>query len=240
MHPNQCAARVGYDLGRQLIDKDHSSTWSTTSPATPSTLALLPASAAGYFQALYHTDDGLPKALHHVPAYFLEFSSNHWISPSPSTSTQCSSSLTSPRLNFQRAAPKSPVLSPSLKDTYVFYTSKFQLQGPRTPASSLSQSQRAAPSHIGPRSAVINAFRLQNYLNGQSFYLWHCAQGELSQDPEDSQRSAKFRSWMILTALDPLYTVERNRVSLTPLPRNSLEKPQWVCAPSVRPSLLKQ
>ena len=66
MHPNQCAARVGYDLGRQLIDKDHSSTWSTTSPATPSTLALLPASAAGYFQALYHTDDGLPKALHHM------------------------------------------------------------------------------------------------------------------------------------------------------------------------------
>lgn len=118
---------------------------------------------------------------------------------------------TPPRLNFQRAAPKSPVLSPSLKDTYVFYTSKFQLQGPRTPASSLSQSQRAAPSHIGPRSAVINAFRLQNYLNGQSFYLWHCAQGELSQDPEDPQRSAKFRSWMILTALDPLYTVERNR-----------------------------
>ena len=201
MHPNQCAARVGYDLGRQLIDKDHSSTWSTTSPATPSTLALLPASAAGYFQALYHTDDGLLKALHHVPAYLLEFSSNHWISPSPSASTQCSSSPTSPRLNFQRAAPKSPVLSPSLKDTYVFYTSKFQLQGPRTPASSLSQSQRAAPSHIGPRSAVINAFRLQNYLNGQSFYLWHRAQGALSQDPEDSQRSAKFRSWMILTAL---------------------------------------
>ena len=92
MHPNQCAARVGYDLGRQLIDKDHSSTWSTTSPATPSTLALLPASAAGYFQALYHTDDGLLKALHHVPAYLLEFSSNHWISPSPSASTQCSSS----------------------------------------------------------------------------------------------------------------------------------------------------
>lgn len=30
---------------------------------------------------------------------------------------------------------------------------------------------------------------------------------------------------MILTALDPLYTVERNRVSLTPLPRNSLENP---------------
>ena len=195
----------------ELIDKDHSSTWSTTSPATPRTLALLPASAAGYFQALYHTDDGLLKALHHVPAYLLEFSSNHWISPSPSASTQRSSSPTSPRLNFQRAAPKSPVLSPSLKDTYVFYTSKFQLQGPRTPASSLSQSQRAAPSHIGPRSAVINAFRLQNYLNGQSFYLWHCAQGELSQDPEDSQRSAKFRSWMILTALDPLYTVERNR-----------------------------
>ena len=149
----------------------------------------------------YHTDNGLLKALHHVPAYLLEFSSNHWISPSPSTSTQRTSSLTSPRLNFQRAAPKSPVLSPSLKDTYVFYTSKFQLQGPRTPASSLSQSQRAAPSHIGPRSAVINAFRLQNYLNGQSFYLWHCAQGELSQDPEDPQRSAKFRSWMILTAL---------------------------------------
>ena len=154
---------MGYDLGRQLIDKDHSSTWSTTSPATPSTLALLPASAAGYFQALYHTVNGLLKALHHVPAYLLEFSSNHWISPSPSTSTQRSSSLTSPRLNFQRAAPKSPVLSPSLKDTYVFYTSKFQLQGPRTPASSLSQSQRAAPSHIGPRSAVINAFRLQSY-----------------------------------------------------------------------------
>ena len=52
---------------------------------------LLPASAAGYFQALYHTDNGLLKALHHVPAYLLEFSSNHWISPSPSASTQCSS-----------------------------------------------------------------------------------------------------------------------------------------------------
>ena len=206
---------MGYDLGRQLIDKDHSSTWSTTSPATPSTLALLPALPAGHFQALYHTVNGLLRALHHLPAYFLEFSSNHWISPSPSTSTHAPHLpvpySTSPRLNFQWAAPKSPVLSPSLKDTYVFYTSKFQLQGPRTPASSLSQSQRAAPSHIGPRSAVINAFRLQNYLNGQSFYLWHRAQGDLSQDPEDSQRSAKFRSWMILTALDPLYTVERNR-----------------------------
>ena len=125
-------------------------------------------------KALYHTDDGLLKALHHVPAYLLEFSSNHWISPSPSTSTQCSSSLTSPRLNFQRAAPKSPVLSPSLKDTYVFYTSKFQLQGPRTPASSLSQSQRAAPSHIGPRSAVINALSTPELLrcaHSQSFQI---------------------------------------------------------------------
>ena len=28
----------------------------------------------------------------YVPAYLLEFSSNHWISPSPSASTQCSSS----------------------------------------------------------------------------------------------------------------------------------------------------